>query len=403
MLETGGFIVGTLAREVPHRHIVFTIPKLMRKNFYWHREALNDLSRMAWKCLLAFMRKTIKRDGRPGAVLGIETSGEYLDCNPHIHMLTTDGLFTDSGTFHFMPRYHPRAQEYLKTLWEHEVTKYVVKKGYVTETVAAKVLNFRHTGFSVFTERRVDYKKSNEDSVKELEALARYIAKPHFSLDAMEYVPQTGKMLYHGSMHKGKKRNFEIFDACDFIAAVTSHIPKKRQKYINAYGVYSNKSRGMERADDGDEISIVPASDDARANAKTWAMLIRKVWEVDPLICPTCGGAMKVISIIDARQGDVIKRILTSLGEWTEEEARAPPKSKDEQPDLELTYEPIIGEWRSDVDVFESVQAETTEEYVDDAVAHTDEERWYLPADGSQTGEPIVDEWAGSRSEFADA
>jgi hypothetical protein len=49
--------------------------------------------------------------------------------------------------------------------------------------------------------------------------LARYIVKPHFSLESMEYVPQTGKVLYHGTMNKGKRRNFEIFEANDFLAS----------------------------------------------------------------------------------------------------------------------------------------------------------------------------------------
>jgi hypothetical protein len=35
----------------------------------------------------------------------------------------------------------------------------------------------------------------------------------------MEYVPQTGKVLYHGTMNKGKRRNFEIFEANDFLAS----------------------------------------------------------------------------------------------------------------------------------------------------------------------------------------
>ncbi|MBI4976533.1 MAG: transposase zinc-binding domain-containing protein [Spirochaetes bacterium] len=97
MREAGDFITHTIAMEVPHWHIIFTIPKLMRKNIYWHRTARNDLLRMAWRCTLAFMRGTLKCDGRPGAVIGIETSGEYLDLNPHVHMVVTDGLYTPGG------------------------------------------------------------------------------------------------------------------------------------------------------------------------------------------------------------------------------------------------------------------------------------------------------------------
>jgi len=100
MLETQLWIVDHLLKEVPHRHVVFTIPKLLRKPFFWHREALNDLSRLAWQCLSTFMRETLGvEDAVPAAIQAIETSGEYLEPNPHIHVISADGLFRTDGTF----------------------------------------------------------------------------------------------------------------------------------------------------------------------------------------------------------------------------------------------------------------------------------------------------------------
>jgi len=32
--------------------------------------------------------------------------------------------------------------------------------------------------------------------------------------------------------------------------------------------------------------------------SKGWAAMIRKVYEVDPMLCPKCGGVMKVIAFI---------------------------------------------------------------------------------------------------------
>jgi len=48
------------------------------------------------------------------------------------------------------------------------------------------------------------------------------------------------------------------------------------------------------------------AADGPRAGSiSTWAMLIKRVYEVDPLECPQCGGAMKIISFIERCQADV--------------------------------------------------------------------------------------------------
>jgi hypothetical protein len=67
----------------------------------------------------------------------------------------------------------------------------------------------------------------------------------------------------------------------------------------------------------------------------TWAMLIKRVYEVDPLMCPDCGGAMKIIGCIERRQTDVIERILRHCGRWegpirSLPSVRAPPGSLSE-------------------------------------------------------------------------
>ncbi len=42
--------------------------------------------------------------------------------------------------------------------------------------------------------------------------------------------------------------------------------------------------------------------------------LIKKVYEVDPLICPHCGGQMRFLAVIE--EPPVIERILDQIGEW---------------------------------------------------------------------------------------
>jgi len=35
-----------------------------------------------------------------------------------------------------------------------------------------------------------------------------------------------------------------------------------------------------------------------RLPSKGWAAMIRKVYEIDPIVCPKCGGVMKVVAFI---------------------------------------------------------------------------------------------------------
>ncbi len=50
----------------------------------------------------------------------------------------------------------------------------------------------------------------------------------------------------------------------------------------------------------------------------TWAMLIKMIFEVDSLIRPECGGEMKIVSIIDRHQKDVVKKILKHCDLWND-------------------------------------------------------------------------------------
>ena len=93
------------------------------------------------------------------------------------------------------------------------------------------------------------------------------------------------------------------------------------------YGYYSNGSRGKRQKEDLDD--AIPCILDHQGNEKdfrkSWARLIQKIYEVDPLICPKCKGAMRVISSIEP---SVIRAILEHQGLWLAR-ARPPPKIHD--------------------------------------------------------------------------
>jgi len=61
-------------------------------------------------------------------------------------------------------------------------------------------------------------------------------------------------------------------------------------------------------------------------------MLIQRIYHVDPLLCPKCGGTMKIIAFIEARQDNVIRKILEHCGLWRDPPPRAPPSPAWERP-----------------------------------------------------------------------
>jgi hypothetical protein len=101
-----------------------------------------------------------------------------------------------------------------------------------------------------------------------------------------------------------------VFDPLDFLAEVTQHIPDPGEHLIRYYGWYSNLPAPRLRQADmtrGQRAQRQPAaagtgiparSPSAREARKGLAALIKQVYEADPLCCPKCGSAMKIISFI---------------------------------------------------------------------------------------------------------
>ena len=135
------------------------------------------------------------------------------------------------------------------------------------------------------------------------------------------FFDETGsKVRYQYSRHGSQE---ESMDYLEFIARVTSHIPDKGQVMVRYYGLYSNAHRGkIRKADSALSPPPIIEEESLFVPSKAWAEMIRKVYEVDPLLCPSCGGQMRIISFIE--EPKTIDRIIRHL-ELTFEAERPPP------------------------------------------------------------------------------
>jgi len=129
----------------------------------------------------------------------------------------------------------------------------------------------------------------------------------------------------------------ETFDPLEFLARVIMHIPEPRRHLVRYYGWYSNVSRGKRRRHDEADIGAAPPdgrhvasasavrdhSPDARALRRSWAQLIKRIYEADPLVCPNCGGEMRIIAFIIDH--DVVDAILRHLAKAEAQSPRGPP------------------------------------------------------------------------------
>ncbi len=160
---------------------------------------------------------------------------------------------------------------------------------------------------------------------------------------------ETGKdrIIYRSdAVHPRHQANFRVFDPLDFLAEVSAHLPDAHEKTTLFYGWYSNRTRGYRKRHGLlGEAEVETPTGEARAPLeirRSWARLLRQVYEVDPLLCALCGGTMKILVVIE--RPAVARQILAHLGLPTGPASlRAPPDPPEglaADPAREWSYEP---------------------------------------------------------------
>jgi len=218
VLRFGTWVADEVLAPVSHRQYVFTVPKMLRVYFRRDRRLLGKLSQCAADALKILFQAACKDSKAvPGIIIAIRTYGDLVNFHPHLHALVTDGTFSPSGWFVAFPKIDLYALEHL---FRHNVRRMFLRERRIDEVVIRTLLGWRHSGFSLHSP---------------------------FSLEKVRYQAKTGTVIYQSKMHPVLKRNFEVFSACDWLAALTAHIPNAGEHLARYYGWYSNVKRGKRR------------------------------------------------------------------------------------------------------------------------------------------------------------
>jgi len=133
--------------------------------------------------------------------------------------------------------------------------------------------------------------------------------RPLLSLERLSFLEKEGQVGYR---YGKEAEDEERMDYLEFIARVTSHIPDKGQVMVRYFGLYANAHRGKVGKSEEDEYRLLIIEEECpRIPRRGWAAMIRKVYEVDPLLCPKCGGKMRLIAFIT--EFSVVDRIINRL------------------------------------------------------------------------------------------
>jgi hypothetical protein len=286
----------TLLLDVPHRQVVFVIPKMLRIFFKYNRRLLGELCRCALRSLTRYFEVTTESELMPGVIAAIQTFGNRMNLHP---FLVTEGGMDEASLFHKVPRIDDSP---LAEIFAREVLADLVRKEPLSPEWAERLLSWRHTGFSVHSRVRAKTKT-------EAERVGKYMIRPLLSLERLSFSEKEGQVCYR---YGKEAREMERMDYLEFIARVTSHIPDKGQVTVRYFGLYANAHRGKVKKASREAFPLRMVEEELRRlPTKGWAEMIRKVYEVDPLVCPQCGGTMKVIAFLTDYA--VVDRIIDHL------------------------------------------------------------------------------------------
>ena len=338
MLAYGEWLEDNVLAPVPHRQYVFSLPRLIRPFFRYRRRYLGELCRVVAALLKAGF-KAMAPHRQPAFVLYVQTFGDLLTFNPHIHALVADGVFLPTGTFRVLP---PLPEAALREALRHKLLGFLRAEGVLDAGLAERMLQWHHSGFSVHNRVR-----SKAADAKGRQHLARYMIRCPFSLEKMRYDKKSGTVIYRSKPHATLKRNYQLMPAIKWLRMLMNHIPDKYEHLVRYYGHYSNRTRGARRfVESSDEVAGSIRIEEQPANTRrkaSWARLIQKVYEVDPLECANCGATMRVIALID--DAGVIERILKHLDARDPQPDTLTPAGPDppwpEGQTLPLTYHPV--------------------------------------------------------------
>ena len=231
--------VSTMLHEgVIYRHIVLTVPAVLRTTFYQNAAALlSPFMRCGVRCLDDVFSRVSGRELTGGYIVVIQTHGRNGQYNPHLHIIATSGGWDPQAKQWMHLEYVPYPMLRKKWQW-HLLTllRQRVQTKAMHRLVDACYTRYRN-GFVTNVQKG--------DVPSRYESLARYLAKyvvsPPISLRRIDgYDVQ--RVTYHYRSHKTERVERERVDVYTFIGRMIQHTFAKGFKRIRYYGVQATKT-----------------------------------------------------------------------------------------------------------------------------------------------------------------
>jgi len=227
-----------LHEGVIYRHIVLTVPALLRQTFYQQpKTVLSPFMRCGVRCLDDVFSRVSGRPLQGGSIVVIQTHGRNGRYNPHLHIIATSGGWEPQARQWIHLDYVP--YRLLRKKWQwHLLT--MLRQTVQTSTIK-RLVDVCYTRYREGVVTNVQ----KGDVPSRYQSLARYLAKyvvsPPISLRRIDGY-DGHRVTYHYRSHQSERVEQERVDVYTFIGRMVQHTFPKGFQRIRYYGVQATRT-----------------------------------------------------------------------------------------------------------------------------------------------------------------
>ena len=318
--------VSTMLHEgVIYRHIVLTMPAMLRNTFYQQaKDVLSPFMRCGVRCLDDVWSRSSGQPLKGGDIVVMQTHGRNGQYNPHLHLIATSGGWDPQAQQRVHLDYVPYRMLRKKWQW-HLLTmlRQTVKTKEIKRLVDACYTRYRE-GFVTNVQKG--------DVPSRYQSLARYLAKyvvsPPISLRRIDGY-DGHRVTYHYRSHTSERVERETVEVYTFIGRMVQHICAKGFQRIRYYGVQATKTFAKLKSVIQEALAKVKGL--VKGAIKiiaplTYRQRYQQSTGRDPLRCPHCQAEMGVWKIWHPKYGVIYDELeAISRGKYASQAPRADP------------------------------------------------------------------------------
>lgn len=314
-----------LHEGIIYRHIVLTVPALLRQTFYQQSKVLlSPFMRCGVRCLDDVFSRVSGTSLKGGYIVVIQTHGRNGQYNPHLHVIATSGGWDAAAKQWRHLDYVP--YRLLRKKWQwHLLTM-------LRQTV--KTPEMRRLVDTCYTRYREGFVTNVQkgDVPTRYQSLARYLAKyvvsPPIALRRIDRY-DGHRVTYHYRSHKSERVEWETVEVYTFIGRMVQHVFPKGFQRIRYYGVQATKTfatlKGMIQEALAKVKGIIKGAIKIIVPL-TYRQRYQQSTGRDPLRCPHCHRAMGVWRIWHPPYGVIHDELETiRRGKYASQAPRAAP------------------------------------------------------------------------------